>query len=195
VFLTSAQIGGDLDCAAGTFISRSSAPALFANGVKVGGSVNLCKSFKAEGRVDFANAKIGTNLDCDRGEFVVKCDEIALIADSAKIGGSAYFRGTNIIGNVFLGFATIDDNFQWLNIESREKAGLDLRFTKARMLLNAENSWPNPGRLNVEGFVYEQIDSEVSSRNRAPLDFSRSHTSSWQRLSEKWVSKMTSAKY
>jgi hypothetical protein len=39
------------------------------------------------------------------------------------------------------------------------------------MLLNAKNSWPNPGRLNVDGFVYEHIDSEASPNAEVQLQW------------------------
>jgi len=162
VVLTSAKVGGDVDCAAGIFNSETSAPALIANAVKVGGSVKLRQGFRAAGRVDFANAKIGADLDCDDGEFVHKSGEIALIADSAEIGGSALFRKTKVVGTVFLGFANIGANLQWYGLVSPERCIIDLYFTETRILLNAENSWPNPGNLNVDGFIYEEIDREAS---------------------------------
>jgi hypothetical protein len=145
------------------------APALVANAVKVGGSVNLRQGFKAAGKVDFANAKIGTNLDCDDGESVHKCGEIALIADSAEIGSSVFFRRTKIVGKVFLGFAEIGANLQWYGLVSPEQSSLDLYFTEARILLNAENSWPSPGNLNVDGFIYEEIDREASPNAEVQL--------------------------
>ncbi|MGA3164726.1 MAG: hypothetical protein ABSF14_01265 [Terriglobia bacterium] len=75
VRLAGAQIGGDLDCAGGTFKNPpqedvdGSGEALSADGANVKGNVFLRDRFIAEGEVRLPGARIGGNLECRGGEF------------------------------------------------------------------------------------------------------------------------------
>jgi hypothetical protein len=175
VDLGGATIGGNLECDGSEFVGKGQA-ALNANSAKIQGNVYLRRGFKAEGEVDLIAATIGGSLACENGakfvgEFIKgKEERLAISAGAAKVDGSVLFRATNeterglqVDGIVSFTNAHVGSNFQWKDIESRERASLDLRFTKVGLLLNEQKSWPSKGNLKLEGFVYDQFD------DRAPI--------------------------
>jgi hypothetical protein len=181
VDLIAAAIGTDLDCNGGQFEGTGEAPALNAYGAKIQGNVLLGKDkskgeFKSKGPVKLIGATIGLNLNCGGGQFTggeVRTGEVevrALNADNAKIGGSVYFREKAAAeGVVRFAGASVSSSFQWWNLDSPEKAILDLRFAKVRTLLNHQNSWPAKGNLQVDGLVYDQIDTRAFPTAQAQL--------------------------
>ena len=89
------QIGGDLDCGGGNFISMGG-PALLADGLKVDGSVFLRNHFCASAdsekvTVRLVNARIGGDLDCADGKFTNQSGP-ALHADAVHVSGSVVLR-------------------------------------------------------------------------------------------------------
>ena len=68
VSLTGAEIGSELNCTAGSFITPGG-HALFADGMTTPGSVYLDQGFRARGEVRFARATIGRQLVCTKGVF------------------------------------------------------------------------------------------------------------------------------
>jgi hypothetical protein len=174
VNFSDATIGGNLECSNGHFKAQGQKAALLVNSATVHGSVHLRTGFTAVGEVDFTDAKIARNFDCDSGQFIGQSGALAVIGDGAKIEGSAYFRRTEIVGEVRFGFAHIERNFQWFRIKSREKVTLDLRFTNVRVLLNDDqDSWPEEGKLILDGFVYEKLDTEAPSNAETQLGWLR----------------------
>jgi sRNA-binding regulator protein Hfq len=110
VSLLGANIGGNLDCAGGTFVNRGGR-ALSADGAKVMGDVSLCNGFNAEGEVRVLGAHIEGDLDCIAGKFV-NANGCALNADRANVTGSVFLRrGFSAEGEVRLHVAHIGGNF------------------------------------------------------------------------------------
>ncbi len=139
VRLMCANIGSDLDCAEGQFLNPAfGARAFSADGLTVGGSVNLRKGFKAEGEVRLPGATIRWNLDCSGGQFN-NPKSVALNADISQIRGAVFFsNGFSAVGEVRLVGATIGPGFDCSNS----------RFLNAHAIaLNADS-------LNVEGNVF-----------------------------------------
>src|SRR5439155_18486435 len=68
VELTSAHIGGQLDCTGGHF-SNPNGVALNADGLTVDGGMFCRKGFSATGEVRLLGAHIGGQLDCTDGHF------------------------------------------------------------------------------------------------------------------------------
>ena len=168
--LRQAQIDGSLDCRGGEFIWNKESPALNANGAKIMGTVSLVQGFKAEGGVNLVRAKIGVNLECDKGEFIGNANASAFVANGAKIDGSVNFRSDFVaVGEVDFDNAQIDGAFRWMKAKSPLEATLTLRWAKAGILLNSEDSWPNQGRLRINGFVYDQIDDGASPNAEVQL--------------------------
>ena len=173
VDLTGATIDGSLECDWSEFIGEGKLLALNANCAKVLGNVFLRNSFKAQGGVDLILATIGGNLVCENGAKFVgeiingKEERLAISASGAKVDGNVFFRATTktepglqVDGTVRFAHA-VGGNFEWQDIESHEKASLDLRFTKIGLLLNEEQSWPSKGNVKLDGFVYDQFDDQA----------------------------------
>src|SRR5271165_6001954 len=169
VNLAGAAIGGNLECDSGQFVSNSEKPALDAYGAKIEGSV-LFQGFKAEGGVDLGAVKIGQNLVCDSGRFVSKSEKPALDAYDAKIDRSV-FLGDRMVAEGVVRFAhsCVTGDFQW-NVSSPDKVTLDLQSATVGKLLNHKKScWPKPGKLLLNGFVYDQIDDKADANPELEL--------------------------
>ncbi len=155
-----ATIGRNLECSGGQFINNN-ATAITADGVNVGNGIFFIKSFKADGAVRLLGASIGGNLECDSGQFIntsAKTDSFALQADGIKIDGCVFLRiGFEANGKVSFTSAQVAQHFQWHSVKSPEKVVLDLRSAKVGTFCDEEKSWPNPGNLFLDGFVYDEI--------------------------------------
>jgi sRNA-binding regulator protein Hfq len=138
VRLLGAQIGGPLSCVGGTFKNPlqpgvpGTGMALSADRAVVKGSVFLSNGFRAEGEVRLPRAQIGADLDCS----------------SAMFGGELNAEGTAIKGGLL-----------WRRIVHPELAKLDLINASVAALADDAQSWPAPGNLILDGFVYERISS------------------------------------
>ncbi len=108
VRLLGATIGGNLECDEGQIVSKNKeTKALFADGVKVHGSVYLRNGFKAKGEVCLLGATINGSLECGNGEFINPKDA-ALTADGLDVGRSVFLSdGFEAKGEVRLSGATI----------------------------------------------------------------------------------------
>ncbi len=96
-------------------------PGLFAQGIKVEGSVFL-RGVKAKGTVDFNSAKIGGQLDLDKAELDGGTDEVgnairSLYAQSAKIEGGVFLRWVKAKGAVVVIGAQIGGQLSFMNAE------------------------------------------------------------------------------
>lgn len=167
VRLLGTQIGGNLSCDGGALQNPAKANiaesgmALTAEGANVAGSVWLRDGFAAEGTVRLSGAQIGGSLECSGGKFQnparagVAGAGMALTAEGAKVAGSVLLRdGFAAEGTVRLYSAEIEGN---LECESGKFDGLDLTNASAGAILDDENSWPEPGKLFLDGFVYGRI--------------------------------------
>ncbi len=83
--------------------------------------------------------------------------------DNAKIGGVMYASGAKFLGSrsESHGFSanamTSDGALIWQNITLQNGATLDLRGSSVNGLIDDEASWPAPGRLAIDGFVYHDF--------------------------------------
>lgn len=107
VRLAGARISGALQCEDGAFLNRSddaAGMAINAASSVIGGSVLLCKGFKSEGVVVFANASIGGALDISEGLFrndggvalSLNSALVGSIGGAAKLGGALAMRGATV---------------------------------------------------------------------------------------------------
>lgn len=158
--------------------------ALRADGAIVKGSLNLRNGFRAEGEVQLIGAEIGTDLDCARSVFEKPTPDprapyCSLQADSITVGGSIFFDNSRIAGQVRLIGAQVSKNLEcngsqfgsafvaedltikgdlkWMGIQQPENTTIDLTNASASSYGDDEKSWPSPGRLNLDGFVYRNI--------------------------------------
>jgi hypothetical protein len=89
----------------------------------------------------------------------------------AKIGHDLSFHAAEFKGNGQLDVerATIDGTFYWVDVKHTAKTVLDLENARAGAIWDDEASWPAPGNLVINGFVYGEIaggPSDGSSRLR-----------------------------
>jgi len=163
VCLLGAEIEGNLECSSGQFINPEG-QSLSADRLKVKRSVFLRAKFKSEGEVRLLGAEIGGILDCSSGQFI-NLKGCSITAELLKVEGDAYFtKGFESQGNVNLNGAVIDGFFIWIDLKSPSKTRLDLRSGRIGTLWDDKQSWPDKGKIPLDGFVYNAI------YEHAPLD-------------------------
>jgi hypothetical protein len=177
VRLPGAQIGGVLVCSGGTFKNLGK-DALTADGVNVKGDVFLREGFSAEGEVWLPGAQVGGQLDCSGGRFKNSGGE-ALIADSIKVKGTVFLNegfsaegkvrllGAQVEGDLYCNggtfkdlnaeAATIRGALWWQEVEAGKGTKLNLINATAGAVADDEASWPVPGNLDLDGFVYDRF--------------------------------------
>jgi hypothetical protein len=186
VRLLGATIGGDLSARRGSF-KNSKGDALTGDRVKVAGSVFIGEGFSAEGEVRFVNATIGGSLNAAKGTFKnpnlnalnaagIEVRGSVSLSDKFVADGTVRLVGAEIRGQLEvvdvwldalnLNSAHIAGPFFWREIHKDEmahfpnkewKPSLDLTNAKVGPLLDEELSWPEEGRLRLDGFVYDRI--------------------------------------
>lgn len=171
-----ATIGQDVDCSSATFINpprkglSASGTAFAADGIHLDGSMFL-SGLHAEGGVGLVGAQIGGDLGCEQATFMnpLKKDlggsGAALLGDRASVKGSAFFRfGFQAEGCVCLPSARIGGA---LDCRRGVFAALDLTNASAGSILDDEGSWPERGRLDLDGFFYGRIsDGPKDAKSR-----------------------------
>ena len=78
----------------------------------------------------------------------------------AKVGGVFWAMGAKLLGKqnephgFTAGALSVGEGFFWQNVELQNGATLDLSDSSVGGLLDDESSWPQPGRLAIDGFTY-----------------------------------------
>jgi hypothetical protein len=155
VRLYGASVGGNLDCGHGSF-KNANGVALTVEGAKIEGAVLLRNGFSAEGEVRLYHASVGGNLDCDHGSFK-NANGVALTASLAKIERAVFLNdGFTPVGRVTLDSVTVVGDF---DITNAQLAGADMDMQRARVgtLRGEPATWPKPGKLLLDGFLYERL--------------------------------------
>jgi hypothetical protein len=164
VRLSRAQIQGDLDCSAGTIknapqervqgtgsvLIEGTGTALNADGVSVKSGLFLRDSV-ITGQVRLARSQIGMDLDCSRSTLVGEVN-----AEGAEIGGALFWTGF-----------TADP----------VRASLNLMNTSVGILADDMRSWPTPGNLKLNGFVYGRMSGRAPTDAQSRLDWLSRQTS------------------
>jgi len=154
VRLLGAAIGGNLNADGGTF-KNSDGDALIADGIKVTGDVFLNGKFVAEGEVRLLGAEVGGQLEVDDAWLDL------LNLDSARVTGPFLWQ------NIHRQAESHSPNREW-------KPTLNLTDAKVGPLADQEASWPEKGRLLLDGFVYDRIsagaDAKVPTDVKVPVD-------------------------
>lgn len=141
VRLLRANISHDVVCKNGTLVNEGQI-ALYADGLHVGGSVFLDDGFRAKGEVRLLQARVDGNLQCSGGRFE-NAGGKALSAHSAQVGRTLMLdSGMQVRGKVSLIHA------------------------RTHVLKDAEDSWPDRGALELDGFVYDGIRGPMDVRSR-----------------------------
>ncbi len=200
VRLLGASIGGDLNAEGGTF-KNPNGYALNADRVDVRGNISLGNGFNAEGQVRLPAASIGGDLDAEGGTFKnpnrvalvadsIKVHGKVLLRDRFVADGTVGLPGAEITGQLevidawldalVLESAHVAGRFFWQNIHNDPnpdfpkkewKPSLDLTNAKVGSLVDQEASWPEKGRLFLDGFVYDGIGGNAPTDTKRQLDW------------------------
>ncbi|MEK6676631.1 MAG: hypothetical protein AABZ47_13385 [Planctomycetota bacterium] len=152
-----------------------------ADALRVDAGLFLRNGFTATGAVNLTGAEIGGQLNCIGAKFpqVVEGPITALVADSARIKGSVFFRSrdcgekTEIHRSINFENATVDDCFQWIDVECSSSAALSLQFAKVGVLWDDAKSWPSPGNLHLHGFKCDEIFEKAPTNAHQRLEWIR----------------------
>jgi hypothetical protein len=191
VRLPGAKIGGILNCLGATFVNPIGT-ALNAQRLRTGRDVFLREGFRAEGGVSLIGAEIGGDLDCQGATFMgdlvadrIKtagkvflrnvCSEGAVRLLGAEIGGdldcvaaTLTLKNADAVGDVLsIEGATISGSLRWRS--RRPIGGVVFAQAKVGRLVDDRKSWPEPGKLILDGFVYSSFASKDQIKLKARL--------------------------
>jgi hypothetical protein len=138
VRLLGGELRGNLDCAQSAF-ENPDGTALDADSLSVGGGVLLWRGFQARGAVRLVGARIEGDLNCTNcslsAEATLKNPHgLALSIDRAQMG-ELFFR----------------------KMAHPPSGVVSFLYAKASLLSDDAQSWPEAGRLWLDGFVYDTI--------------------------------------
>ncbi len=156
VRLPGARIQGQLSCR-GARLENPNGDALVADRMTVGGSVFLDRGFHATGAVRLAGARVGGRLSCT-GARLENSNGNALNADEMTVEGSVFLgQKFYAIGTVRLARARIQGALVCTEARFENPNGIALNLEHARLgvIEDDEGSWPQRGRLRIDGLEYE----------------------------------------
>ena len=185
VRLLGAEIGGQLGCT-GAKLQNPNGNALHADRIKVSGSVFLVDDFQADGEVRLVGADIGGDLGCREAELR-NPNGRALNADRMKVEGSVFLRGdfeadglvslaaAEVLGTLEI-IGTLSGDGVALHLEGANVGGellltptakprgiVNLRHAHASVLRDDPGTWPDSGRLMLDGFRYDRIHDQATA--------------------------------
>ena len=147
VDLGGARIGGNLHFDSGRFINPNNV-AIAAPGASVDGVIYLAGwgtdgDLEVTGVANFSFDRVANNFIVDHAKFLGAPDD------------NHGFVGTSM---------SVARSFTWRNVILQNGARLDLRDASVEALLDDAQSWPAPGRLIIDGFTYNALESEAGNR-------------------------------
>jgi len=182
-----ANVSGNFDCEHGIFDNKEGASVNMER-LKTSGGLFLRKS-TSTGSVNVAASKIEIVLDCREAKILSLADR-ALHAEKISVGthvlldggfscGSAHFLGASVGGGLRcrassirkldLRYARISGHFEWAEMDRPRESTIDLRDATVGSIKDDVQSWPEEGRLLLDGLGYERFSdstTEVKSRLR-----------------------------
>ncbi len=126
------EIDGSLDCSGGQFLGGEDALSVVEATIRDDASFH--QGFTTNGVVDLRLAQIGRGLSFNHARFIGS-GENGLTAERS----------------------TINETLYWVDITHTPRTELDLNNAHVGSLWDDSSSWPGPGRLFVDGFVYGAI--------------------------------------
>lgn len=140
VDLRGAKIEGQLACDGGSFDSHRGGLALVSDNIVVGADAFFRDGFSARGEVNFVRATIKGNLRCERAAFSNKGGN-AIDLTLANIGAGLFIRKLKPTKGSIRGL----------------EGGLALEQAQCRTYSDDCQSWPEAGKLVLDGFTYERF--------------------------------------
>jgi len=172
VRLVRASIGLNLECD-GAQCSNVKKNALDADGAKIDGSVFLRNGFNSDGQVNLLGATIGGALECDSAQFS-NPQSTALNADMARIGAAIFLRkGSKVNGRVNFAAVRVGGHLQIHGLIASNTMELNLRDAKIGTLWDERGSWPEPGKLFLDGLVYDRLHENAPFTHDSRVDWLR----------------------
>lgn len=179
--LLGANIDGNLECDNASFDNQN-ANAFSADGLTVTGGLFMRHS-TVHGACRLLGAHIGGDLDCDKTTFDHKKNEAAFHADSMTVKSNLFLRhttingacrliGANIGGNLECDNASfnhdnryafiaerlvVGNRFIWTNFQTVPNGHVTLRHARVGDFYDDASGWPEPGKLHLDGFEYENL--------------------------------------
>ena len=148
VNLSASTIGVDLFFAGGRFLNPDNI-AITVSGARIGGNVFLALeplgAFYSDGAVEFVAAHVA-------GVF-------------STSGGTFAGKGTERHG-LFASLLEVNGGFEWLNVDLENGATLDLTGASVFGFGDDQRSWPQPGKLLIDGFTYKGFGGVKDARRR-----------------------------
>ena len=142
VNLSAATIGGSLIFGGGRFVNPNNT-AIVASVARIGGSVLLAAepfgAFYSDGAVEFGATHVA-------GVFGTFSNS------SAKFSGRTSERH-----GLFAAGLEVNGPFGWQNVDLENGATLDLTGASVTGLVDEQRSWPQPGKLLIDGFTYKNF--------------------------------------
>jgi hypothetical protein len=175
IALPNARIGGALICSGARLTTTGDA--LSADGANISGDVCLNLGFSSSGTISLRGAHVGGDIDCSGAKLTAPLKAVS--ADSARIGGNIFladgFESSGIIrffgaqiGGEFDCIDAVVGKVDCVNMELagdliwqgiKKCAATELRLTglKAKNLRDDRDSWPEEGKLALDGLIYEEL--------------------------------------
>jgi hypothetical protein len=168
VQLVRAHIKGQLVCHR-VRLENPNGDALFADWMTVEGAAVLDEGFHATGEVRLPGTHIKGQLSC-RGARLENPNGNALFADGMTVEESVFLdEGFHATGMVRLTGAHIWSlSCRNARFENPNGVALNLEYARIRVLVDDEGSWPQQGRLRIDGLEYEGFAGDPT-----PMDAQR----------------------
>jgi hypothetical protein len=158
------------------FVDSSLDKGIFADGVVVHGKVVLSRT-KSGGAIHLVGTEITGVLECSGAKLTAK--GLALAADRARIGSSVFLdddfeawgivrlANAEIVRTLYCVGAKIAEmqcqnmqvrgDFVWQRITKSEDTQLKLVGARVKNLRDDQESWPERGKLDIDGLVYDEL--------------------------------------
>ena len=146
VDLYGAKIDGLLFCTAGHF-SDPGVDSLYLRLASIGGETDLNGDFSSDGVVDLVGAKINGDLVLDHANFSGDFHD-GLKANRLKANG---LKARSLTAHAL----------HWTHVDKSDQTELDLLNAKVDIFVDDSKSWPAPGHLLIDGFVYGTLKGEA----------------------------------
>ncbi len=161
VVLRGSSIQGNVECWDGRFVDpnglASDSSALDLSGTNIGGTLMLSKGFSSAGMVSLAGAEIGGDLCCYGGTFK-RPNGLAIYARGLDVHRDALLNnGFRAIGTVAMEGVKVEGAFVWSRVTAPSQVTLLLSHTSLNIIQDDRDSWPDQGKLHLEGLTYNQI--------------------------------------
>jgi hypothetical protein len=175
IVLRGARVEGNLVCSSAQLTAKDNALSL--DGVQIGGGVFLRDGFVCCGAIRLHGARIEGNLDCSSAKLTAKGNALSL--DGTQVGGSVLLwygfqsegvirlPGAKIGADVSIYGAkvtivvcqntVVKGDLVWQRIEKSKDTTLNLIGARVKNLRDDTMSWPDEGKLDIDGLVYEEL--------------------------------------